>query len=267
MLFNLGWTDPDWLAAEPLAGLVAKGRDFNEEDKATVLDEHARLVAEVIPLHKRLQDEGRIEITMTPFFHPILPLLFDSNLATVATPDIELPTRFNYPLDAIDQVQMGVAFYEEVFGQPPRGMWPAEGAVAQEIVNMVGKEGIQWMATDEEVLARSLGKSGFSRNASEIVQDADTLYRPYIAASRSNQVYTLFRDKVISDKVGFTYSGTPGKAAAHDFVDRILAIRQQLADSGAEGPHLVSVILDGENAWEHYDNDGKEFLHEMYRLS
>ena len=266
VLFNLGWTDPDWLAEEPLARLVAKGRDFSEKDKGIILDEHADLVAEVIPLHKRLQDEGRIEITMTPFFHPILPLLFDTNLASVATPDIELPTRFNYPLDAIEQVQMGIKFYEEVFGQPPRGMWPAEGAVAQEIVNMVGKEGIVWMATDEEVLARSLGKSGFSRNASETVQDADTLYRPYIAASRNNQVYTLFRDKVISDKVGFTYSGTPGKAAARDFVDRILAIRQQLADSGAEGPHVVSVILDGENAWEHYNNDGKEFLHEMYRL-
>ncbi len=266
VLFNLAWTDPDWLAAEPLAGLVSKGRDYSEEDQAAVLAEHARLVAEVIPLHKRLQDEGRIEITMTPFFHPILPLLFDSNLATIATPDIELPTRFNYPLDAIEQVKLGVAFYEEVFGQPPRGMWPAEGAVAQQIVNMVGKEGIEWMATDEEVLAHSLGKSGFTRNSAETVQDADTLYRPHIAASRSNQVYTLFRDKVISDKVGFTYSGTPGKAAARDFVDRILAIRQQLADSGAEGPHLVSVILDGENAWENYDNDGKAFLNEMYHL-
>ena len=81
VLFNLGWTDPDWLAQAPLAGLVDKGRDYAEEDKAVVLDEHARLVAEVIPLHKRLQDEGRIEVTMTPFFHPILPLLLDSNLA------------------------------------------------------------------------------------------------------------------------------------------------------------------------------------------
>ncbi|MFN2227089.1 MAG: hypothetical protein ACK2UY_12290, partial [Anaerolineae bacterium] len=94
VLFNLGWTDPDWLAQEPLAGLVDKGRDFAEEDKATVLQEHARLVEEVIPLHKRLQDEGRIEVTMTPFFHPILPLLLDSDLAAVAVPDIELPARY-----------------------------------------------------------------------------------------------------------------------------------------------------------------------------
>ncbi len=272
VLFNLGWTDPDWLAAEPLASLVAQGRDFAEADKGTVLAEHARLVAEVIPLHKRLQDAGQIEITTTPFYHPILPLVFNTDLAKVATPDIELPNRFSYPLDAVEQVQRGVDFYTETFGQPPQGMWPAEGAVAQEIVNMVGNAGIQWMATDEEVLARSLGQTGFARNAQDTVQDADTLYRPYIASTPNNQVYTLFRDKVISDKVGFTYSGTPGQEAARDFVDRILAIRDQLArsetgqSSGSEGPHLVSVILDGENAWENYPNDGKEFLHEMYRL-
>lgn len=266
VLFNLGWTDPDWLAQEPLATLVAKGRDFTEADKATVLAEHARLVAEVIPLHKRLQDAGQIEITTTPFFHPILPLLFDTDLAKVATPDIELPNRFSYPLDAIEQVNRGVQFYTDTFGQPPAGMWPAEGAVAQEIVNMVGNAGIRWMATDEEVLARSLGRANFARNAQDTVQDAATLYRPYIASTPNNQVYTIFRDKVISDKVGFTYSGTPGKVAARDFVDRILAIREQLTSSGAAGPHLVSVILDGENAWEHYPNDGKEFLNELYRL-
>ena len=266
VLFNLGWTDPDWLAQQPLADLVAQGRDFSEEDKATVLAEHARLVAEVIPLHKRLQDEGRIEITTTPFYHPILPLLFDTDLAKVAVPDIELPQRFSYPLDAIEQVNRGVQFYTDTFDQPPSGMWPAEGSVAQQVVNMIGDAGIQWMATDEEVLAKSLGQSGFARNAEDTVQDADTLYKPYIASTPNNQVYTVFRDKVLSDKVGFTYSGAPGKEAARDFVDRLLAIRQQLADSGAEGPHLVSVILDGENAWENYDNDGKEFLNEMYRL-
>lgn len=266
VLFNLAWTDPDWLAEQPLADLVAKGRDFSEVDKTTVLAEHARLVAEVIPLHKRLQDEGRIEITTTPFYHPILPLLFDTDLAKAAVPDIELPQRFSYPLDAIEQVNRGVQFYMDTFDQPPSGMWPAEGAVAQQVVNMIGNAGIQWIATDEEVLARSLGQPGFARNAQETVLDADALYRPYIASTPNNQVYTLFRDKVLSDKVGFTYSGTPGKQAARDFVDRLLAIRQQLADSGAEGPHLVSVILDGENAWENYDNDGKEFLNELYRL-
>jgi alpha-amylase/alpha-mannosidase (GH57 family) len=266
VLFNLGWTDPDWLAEEPLSGLVAKERNYAQEDKRVVLDAHARLVAEVIPLHKRLQDEGRIEVTMTPFFHPILPLLLDSNLAARAVPDINLPPRYTYGFDAVDQIRMGVDYYTEIFGRPPRGMWPAEGAVAQEIVGMVAREGILWMASDEEVLARSLGETGFARNSEEAVQEADTLYRPWIVSSRDESMHIIFRDKVISDKVGFTYSGTPGASAAQDLVKRILTIRDRLAEQGAEGPNLVSVILDGENAWEHYPNDGKEFLNTMYQL-
>lgn len=266
VLFNLGWTDPDWLAQEPLASLVEKGRNFTEEEKAIVLAEHRRLIAEVIPLHKRLQDEGRIEVTFTPFFHPILPLLVDTNLARKATPDLPLPPRFAYGVDAIAQVEKGVQFYEETFGRAPTGMWPAEGAVAQEIVGIVAGANVQWMASDEEVLARSLGKTGFNRDAREVVRSPDELYRPYIVSSRNGQVYIIFRDKVLSDKVGFTYSGMSGTAAAQDFVRRLRLIREELQAQGAEGPHLVSVILDGENAWEHYDNDGKEFLNTMYQL-
>jgi len=268
VLFNLAWSDPDFLAVEPLAGLVSKGRGFAEEDKAIVLSEHSRLIAEVIPLHKRLQDEGRIEVTMTPFFHPILPLLVDTTLARNAVPDIELPPRFSYPRDAVAQLQAGVDFYAETFGRAAVGMWPAEGAVAEEIVGMISRGGIQWMASDEEVLARSLGRTAFGRDSREVVQEPDALYRPYIVQDRPNdpQLYVVFRDKVISDKVGFTYSGTEGLAAAQDFVQRILAIRSQLEESGASGPHLVSVILDGENAWENYPNDGKEFLNNLYRL-
>jgi alpha-amylase/alpha-mannosidase (GH57 family) len=266
VLFNLAWTDPAWLENEPLAALVAQGRDYAETDKEVVLAEHARLITEVIPLHRQLQDDGQIEVTMTPFFHPILPLLLDSDLAQLAVPDIELPTRFAFGFDAVTQVEMGVEYYTELFGRPPRGMWPAEGSVAQGIVGMVARNGIQWMASDEEVLARSLGKASFARSSQEVVADADQLYRPYQVSSRDDQMFIIFRDKVISDKVGFTYSGTPGGAAAADFVGRVLAIRDQLASSGTPGPHLVSVILDGENAWEHYQNDGKEFLHAMYRL-
>ncbi len=266
VLFNLAWTDPDWLAQEPLAALVARGRDYTEADKQTILDVHADLVAQVIPLHKRLQEEGRIEITMTPFFHPILPLLLDSDLAAVAAPDIELPPRYTYGFDAVDQIRLGIEYYTQTFGRPPKGMWPAEGAVAQEIVGMVAREGILWMASDEEVLARSLGKAAFSRNSQEVVQAADDLYRPWVVSGRDHSMYIIFRDKVISDKVGFTYSGVSGTAAAQDFVKRILAIGERLAEEGADGPHLVSVILDGENAWEHYPNDGKEFLHSLYQL-
>ena len=270
VLFNLAWTDPDWLAEAPLAALVEKGEGFSEEDKTTVLDEHLRLVTEVIPLHRALQDAGQIEVTTTPFAHPILPLLINSDLALNALPEATLPSPpFIWGQDAVAQVERGVAYYTERFGQAPRGMWPSEGSVAEEMVSMVAAGGIQWMASDEGVLAHSLNIDSFARDGNEVVVEADRLYRPYNVQGRNGgPVAMLFRDRIISDKVGFTYSGLPGEAAADDFMHRIHAICGRLQASDATGPHLVSVILDGENAWENYDNDGKAFLHALYqRLS
>jgi alpha-amylase/alpha-mannosidase (GH57 family) len=267
VLFNLAWTDPDWLEQDPLATLVDKGSSFDESDKEIVLGEHLRLINEVIPIHQKLQDTGQIEVTMTPFAHPILPLLVDTDLARQALPDLELPsTRFSFGQDAVAQVERGIELYEEHFGRPPSGMWPAEGSVAEIIVSMVAQHGIKWLASDEGVLANSLGFDNFIRDSGEVVVEADQLYRPYYVESwRGGPVAIVFRDVVISDRVGFTYSGMEGELAAEDFIDRIHAIRDQLQESGAEGPHLVSVILDGENAWEHYENDGKEFLHSLYQ--
>ncbi len=266
VLFNLAWTDPDWLAQEPLKGLVDKGRDYDEADKQVVLDEHLRLLGEVIPLHKQLQQAGQIEITMTPYAHPILPLLVDTNQAQQAMPSASLPAPpFQYGQDAVAQVEKGVEMYRTHFGQDPRGMWPAEGSVSQIIVTMVSKAGIQWMASDEEVLAKSLGMDSFTRGANDLVVELDRMYRPYYVVGRGDPVAIVFRDHVISDKVGFTYSGMPGGAAAADFIQRIHDIREGLIAADAPGPHLVTVILDGENAWEYYDNDGKAFLHAMYQ--
>jgi alpha-amylase/alpha-mannosidase (GH57 family) len=268
VLFNLAWVDPDWLAQEPLAALVAKGSGFSEADKGTLFAEHLRLIQEVVPIHKALQDAGQIEVTMTPYAHPILPLLVSTDLAKEALPSIELPAKkFTYGQDAVAQVNLGVELYTDHFGIAPRGMWPAEGSVAQEVVSMISKAGIQWMASDEGVLAASLGMDGFTRNANETVTEPDVLYRPYyVQGSQGEPVAMVFRDVVISDKVGFTYSGLDGELAAKDFVRRIHDIRTELNNQGKPGPNLVSVILDGENAWEYYENDGKEFLNSLYGL-
>ncbi|MBN2472917.1 MAG: glycoside hydrolase, partial [Anaerolineae bacterium] len=267
VLFNLAWTDPDWLGQEPLAGLVAKGADFTEDDKAVIFAEHRRIVGEVLPYHAELQQTGQIELTMTPFAHPILPLLVDSSVAAVAMPEAELPERFVFGQDAVAQIALGVELYEEHFGTAPRGMWPAEGSVSPQIVQMVANAGIRWIATDEEVLARSLPDvEDFTRDSYDTVRQADALYRPYtVTGGRGGQVAILFRDKVISDKLGFEYSGMSGEAAAADLMQRLNNIQAALRASGAEGPHLVTILLDGENAWEHYENDGKPFLNAMYR--
>jgi len=267
VLFNLAWTDPDWLAQEPLEALVDKERDYDEADKQVVLDEHLRLVGEVIPVHKELQEAGQIEVTMTPYAHPILPLIIDTNQAQQAMPSANLPVPpFRFGNDALAHLDKGVDLYRDHFGIDPRGMWPGEGSVAQIIVNMVSRAGIQWMASDEGVLAKSLGMDGFTRAADDLVVDLDKMYRPYyVVGGDGVPVAMVFRDVVISDKVGFTYSGVPGKVAAADLVKRVHDIRDGLIASGAQGPHLVTVILDGENAWEYYENDGKEFLHTLYQ--
>lgn len=262
VLWNLAWTDPDYLAQEPLAGLMAKGRGYSEADKAVVLGRHLELVGEVIPFHARLQESGQIEITMTPFAHPILPLLVSTDLARRAMPEAPLPRTFSFPQDARAQVRLGVELYQERFRRAPRGMWPAEGAVAQEIVGLVGEAGMEWMASDEGVLARSLGLGTFDRDGSETVIQADLLYRPWLVQEGEHRVAILFRDQVISDRIGFAYSSLPGRQAARDLLSRLENVRQALRDE--PGPHLVTILLDGENAWEHYENDGKEFLNALY---
>lgn len=265
VLFNLAWMDPDFRSQPPLSVMVAKGRDYTEEEKALLLDRQLEILKQVVPQHKKLQDQGQIEITTTPYAHPILPLIYDSNLAKVAMPGEKLPARFSYPLDAVAQISKGVASYQAHFGRLPRGMWPAEGAVAQEIVNLVYDAGIQWIASDEEVLAKSLGLDSFSRDGTDLVLEPEKLYQPYTVYHKDHQVSTQFRDKVLSDLIGFRYSGTPGEEAAQDFINRLDAIRQSLALRDPGKPHLVSVILDGENAWEYYPNDGKDFLNALYR--
>lgn len=272
VLFNLGWMDPDYLAQEPLKALVTKGKGYSDADKATVLAQHLAIMKRIIPAHAEAIKKG-IEIITTPYSHPILPLLENTNLARLGlqgTGATQPSAPFSYPEDAEMQVQLAKQLYQEKFGAEPKGMWPAEGSVAQEIVKHFANNGINWIASDEMVLARSYAIStGFERNSSGTVKLADSLYKPYKVQDGKDgkPVYILFRDHALSDEVGFNYSAMPGEKASDDMVARIKAAGAQIASNknAASKPHLLTVLLDGENAWENYDNDGKEFLNSMYR--
>lgn len=264
--FNLAWFDPSHLAQEPLASLVAKGRNFAEADKAVVFAEALRIISQVVPIHRELQDRGQIEVTTTPYAHPILPLIYNTDLAANGDPSAELPDRFSYPNDAIAHLARSVEIYEAKYGRAPRGLWPAEGSVGEDIVRIVHDAGFGWMASGEHVLARSLGLDGFTRDGRDVVNEADALYRPYyVEAGEGERVAIVFRDLRLSDLIGFEYSQVDPEQAARDLITRISHVRERLEEQGAEGPHLVSIILDGENAWEHYPNDGIEFLNALYR--
>ena len=199
---------------------------------------------------------GRIELSVSPFYHPILPLICDTNIARVALPEITLPkNRFSHPEDARRQIRMGIEYFEKVFGYRPAGMWPSEGSVSDEALKLISGEGIRWVATDEDILSVSLGRS--LRDSSRHVVDSHSLYRPHMFENLS----VIFRDHSISDLIGFDYARWDPKNAAEDFIKRLIhAWRLVTKDK----PHLVSIILDGENAWEHYRNDGNDFLRYLY---
>ena len=269
VLFNLGWTDPDFLAVEPLAALVAKGRGFAEADKEVLFAEHLRIIQETIPLHARLWDEGKIEVTTTPLAHPILPLIADTALASVGDAAAILPVnRFQEIPDADEHVIRGLDTAERLLGRRPTGMWPGEGSVAQLVMSLFSKNGVNWVASGEDVLAKSLGLGSFSRDSNDTVVETE-LYSPWAAQLKRNEpVAMFFRDVRLSDQLGFEYSGMSGEAAADDFMRRLRNVRDLLEAEGKLGgdsPPVISVILDGENAWEHYENDGKDFLRALYR--
>ncbi len=263
--FNLTWFDPLFKNNDPfLKGLVLKGSGFTENEKVLLVQKQREVMALIIPEYKRFAELGRIELTTTPFYHPILPLLYDTDLAKEAIPDIRLPVnRFAHPEDAKIQIERAMAYHEKLFGTRAAGMWPSEGSVAEEIIPLLANEGIQWIGTDEGVLARSLGIH-IDRDFAGVMKNPGVLYKPYLAGKGDKRVTIVFRDHTLSDLVGFVYSKWDYKNAVHDLIDRLHRVRSGLTD----GPHLVSIILDGENAWEYYQNDGRDFFLYLYeRLS
>ena len=185
-------------------------------------------------------------------------------MAAVGDIGAELPTnRFNKPTDAAIQVEKGLDLAEKLLGQRPTGMWPAEGAVSQEVLGMFAKEGIKWIATGEHVLSKSLDIPTFKRNTKGIVTNPEVLYTPwYGQLNRQDDVAIFFRDLSISDQVGFTYSGMSPEMAVADMMKALEAARE--VSVTMDRPLVVSIVLDGENAWEHYQNDGIDFLSLMY---
>ncbi len=267
VLFNLCWFDPSFLKEDPfLEGLKAKGRGYTEEEKGRLLEKQREITGRVIPNYKRLAEEGRIELTTTPFYHPILPLLCDTEVARKAMPHTNLPSKpFRHPEDAVTQVRRGVEFHKKTFGSAPAGMWPSEGSVSKEALGIIAKEGIKWVATDEEILAASAGR-GIKRSGKGVPEDPEFLYKPYRFKTKHGDISMIFRDHQLSDLIGFVYSSWDPKAAAADFMHKLHDIRHALGAKNKKGNHVVPVILDGENCWEHYKNDGWDFLTALYGM-
>lgn len=266
MWFNLAWFDPDFRGEVKLCDgqtvslkkYFDKQRHFTQNEINEMISEQYKIMANIVPIHKKLQDQGQIEVSTTPFYHPILPLINDSSCATIDRSGSCMPSRYSRPDDAFAQVMQAVEYYTKRFGRPPRGMWPAEGAVGQSIIPLFTRGGIKWIATDKGVLARS-GKFGYDIN------NVDNLCQVYMAEEEGYRVSVFFRETVLSDAIGFKYYCWDNyEAAAQDFVNRIK--NEYASRMSNNSNRILSVILDGENAWAAYRNDAKEFLHSLYRI-
>ncbi len=254
MWSQLAWFDEEFQQNDPeIHEWLLRGRNFTTADQARMGVKQREIVGAVIPEYRKLAATGQIEISTTPFYHPILPLICDSNVASMAHPNVPLPPRFRYPQDARRQLAMAREYVESRFGVAPKGLWPSEGSVSDEVFHIASELGFEWAATDSGVLNRTLSRS----------VDVGGLYRPYRWEQSGRTLSVIFRDHFLSDLIGFVYSKMDAAAAAADFLRRIRENCAGILASNRDA--LVPIILDGENAWEYYDRNGRPFLRELYR--
>ena len=257
--FHLAWADPTFRGGPPLRSLMEKGRGFSEEDKGTLLDWGIACARDAAQDYRDTAARGQAELITSAYNHPILPLLIDSTAPREVSPSAVLPDpAFRAPEDAAAQIARARESHATRFGTAPKGTWPPEGAVNDAALAALARGGFAWVASDETVLQGALA----ARDGS--VRDwPAALYRPYRVETAGGEIAMVFRDRALSDRIGFTYASWNPDDAARDFVERVRAAGNSAT---GDGPALVAVILDGENCWESYLDDGRPFLESLYGL-
>jgi alpha-amylase/alpha-mannosidase (GH57 family) len=262
VLFNLVWFHSISVDKDKNLKELFKKEHFTEDDKAYVILKQKEIISDIIPLYKRLQDAGRIEISTTPFYHPITPLLCDTSIAKISMPGCLLPKkRFQHPDDAEWHIKEAIRYHTEIFGVPPRGMWPSEGSVSDEALTIMAANGIKWVATDEDILFRSIAMSDKKRKMHRHA-DRIIIYQPYKFKKGSRSLTVAFRDKNLSDIISFNYNAWDQADAADDLIGHFRNISTALKDNPERG--MVLIVMDGENAWEYFDDNGRKFFELLY---
>jgi len=254
--FHLAWMGETVRRSDiRIRKLLDKGHGFNIDDRHEVLRIIGELCANVIGRYRSLSQRGQVELSMTPYAHPIMPLLFDIQSAREAMPEVTLPTCEHYPDGAhrVDwHVEKGMAVFEKYFGFRPIGCWPSEGSVSEQTVRALSAHGIRWLASGETVLRNSLNHHH--------AMDAQCVHQPFRLVNSNTQCF--FRDDGLSDMIGFTYSTWHADDAVANLVHHLENIADARRDDGGA---VVSIILDGENAWEYYPENGYHFLSALYK--
>lgn len=237
-----------------IQALMKKGQFFTFHDRRQLMTVIGEILNDLIPRYRRLAETGRVELSVTPYAHPILPLMLDINSTLEAMPDAPLPQITDYPGGAARadwHMEEGLRVFESFFGFRPKGCWPSEGAVSAETMPLIAKHGFSWTATGENVLRNSLNKSE--------MPDAN-IHKPYRLKDQPPACF--FRDDGLSDLIGFTYTKWGAEDAVNDFIHHLMNIKANTED---DDNRVVSVILDGENAWEYYSYNGYYFLQNLYK--
>lgn len=258
--YNLSWFGYFSQRNELPLSLINKGRNFDELEKLNLQEEQNKILSKINIQYRKLHELGQIELSCSPMYHPILPLLINSESALETKPEQDLPNPlFNFPEDAELQLRSGLGYFNKTFGSYPNGVWPSEGSVSDETLKLMIRNKISWVATDEQILHNSL-----VNNESKGTEK----FFPRVFKYNEGEITVFFRDHFLSDRIGFEYSRWNETDAASDFMHHLRSIKHEIIKNHGEAAlekACVSVILDGENCWEYYRDNGIPFLRELYK--
>lgn len=264
VLFNLAWCGPTLRKDAELSQLFQKERNFTQEEKELLLNKQQAVISQILPTYKRLQETGQVEISLSPFYHPILPLLCDSSAAKEPQPGITLPAHnFCYPNDAEEQVRMSLEYYRSLFGRDAKGMWPSEGAVSEEVLEIASRQGLAWLATDEAILKQFLSANSQLSPASPNSIPPEIRCSAWNYQAKHGESTLFFRSVELSNLISFVYSSWNEEDAAADLFHRLVDEKSRLPKDGKR--YLCAIIMDGENAWEYFPEGGEIFLRSLYQ--
>lgn len=261
---NLAWFDPLWYTKmDELNKYLEQGKGFSVEQRKRLIEIERELIRQIIPVYRQMQEAGQIEVITSPYYHPILPLLIDSNVARFPAPGVKLPEKlYFYRDDARKQLDKAMNFYEDMMHCRPRGMWPSELAVSPAAIELIAQSGIKWIVLDEALLTKTTGLP-ILRDDHGNLNNPELLCQPYRLQVGEQHINVIFREVVTSNEISFSYGGRSSEEAATALYMRIKHIQQKLFNSQREG--IVAIALDGENCWETYEQDGDPFLRELYK--
>lgn len=264
--FNLAWIDPIYRKMYPeLNKLYEKKENYTFKDRIDIIEFHREIIRKIIPTYRDFIEKNRIEVTTSPYYHPILPILLDiqSSQKNLLSPDLSF-VDLKMADDAKIQTKSALDRMEELFGRLPKGIWPSEHCVSPQTLDLFKELGLQWAITDEGILTKSIDFE-FVRDFKGYLEDPYYLTKSYEYKTKNSQIQMIFRDSVLPNLISFEYANHDPKLAANDLYDRIKVIQNKLQSSPDEH-HLITIAMDGENSWENYQQDGATFLKAIYTL-